>query len=261
MTRIDLFDLYQKLIAHVNQAQGGFIRPQVNFENWLAAVNNELFRDSFSEYEKSQRLSDEIKRPFLKSGNVVAIQQPGQAYDKIPYPELYEYFASASVFYRKGTHVSCCNNKLALIGDDGKFKPVDDPDYKEIRAKAEGAELTEIRAELVDNQRFDSVLNHRRKGPTKDRPYITQYDGGFKIAPKGIGIVVLDYLRTPTRPVFAFTPGTDDTVIYNLGASTQLDWSNVVENEFISRLAMKYSMYTRDEGLYKLSANENAMSK
>lgn len=263
MTKMDLFDLYQKTIALVNTAQGGLLRPQVNFENWLATINTELFRDMFGEYEKSQQLSDEYKLPFLKTLNVVVTPVPGAAYDVFAYPSNYEYFSSCRILMRKG-NVFCPTSKCSFLkGEDknGRGKIVEwlDDDVKELRALAEGGDSTEIPVELIDNQKFGSALGHLTKGPTLQEPKITQFDGGFKIAPKGIGIIVLDYLKTPTRPVFAYTAGPSDTVIYNGPGSTQLDWSSIVENEFLSRLAMKYGAYTRDKQITEDAKTEYSL--
>lgn len=253
MTKMDLFDEYQKLITTVNSAQGGFVRPQANYQNWMNAINTELFRDMFSTYEKVQQASDELKLPFLKSINAVVTSIPGSPFDIIPYPANYEYFSDCRILTRKDGIACPQSNCDFMSGTDKNGHGVhyrwDDPDYAEIRARAEQQQLTELRVELIDNQYWSAVLRHVTKGPTRRRPYITQFDGGFKIAPAGIGVVVLDYLRTPGKALFAYTPGPGDTVIYDKPNSVQLEWSSIVENEFLSRLAMKYGLYTRDESV------------
>lgn len=253
---MDLFDLYRKLISLVNSAQGGFIRPQSNFQDWVNAINTELFRDMFSEFEKMQQLSDEYKKPFLRTVNAVVVSVPGAAYDTFLYPADYEYFSSARIMSRKDNGKICARSGCDFIKDtdkDGRAVTYrwNDPDLQALRAKAEQAELAELPVQLVDNQVWASVLEHETKGPTMARPYINQFEGGFRIAPAGIGIIVLDYLRTPRSAIFAFTPGTGDTVIYDKPNSQQLEWTGIVENEFLSRMAMKYAIYTRNEDVGK----------
>lgn len=262
MTKTDLFDLYQKIISLVNSAQGGFIRPQTNFENWINTINTELFRDMFSEYEKAQQLSDEYKLPFLKTKNAIVTSVPGAAYDEFLYPADYEYFSSARIIRRKDGGGGACGKKgCDFIKDtdkDGRAVNYrwDDPDMLELRALAEQKNLGEAPVELIDNQNWASVLEHETKGPTEALPYITQIGGGFRIAPAGIGIVVLDYLRTPGKAIFSVTPGPGDTVIYNKPGSQQLEWSSIVENELLSRAAMKFGIYTRNEDVSKNAAIE-----
>lgn len=263
MTKTDLFDLYQKLISLVNTAQGGLIRPQVNFENWMATINTELFRDLFSNYEKCQQLNDEYKLPFLKTLNVVVTPVAGVPYDVIPYPANYEYLSSVRFLMRKsGVFCPAANCNFLKTESDGKSKTIEwlDDDVKELRALAEGQESTETPIQPIDNQKFGAALKHLTKSPTLENPIITQFDGGFKIAPKGIGIIVMDYLRTPTRPVFAYSVGPSDTVIYNLGASTQMDWSGIVENEILSRASMKYGLYTREQQIIEGAKTEYSLA-
>ncbi len=82
-----------------------------------------------------------------------------------------------------------------------------------------------------------------------------QDSAGFKVAPKGVQSVVLDYLHTPRKAVFGYTIGTGDIVVYNSSTSQQLEWTGVVENEFLNELGKKYASSIGDPQLYQQFEN------
>lgn len=93
-------------------------------------------------------------------------------------------------------------------------------------------------------------MKHKTKKPRFDNPYATQFDGGFKIAPKGITFVIVDFFKVPAEATFDFTLGTDDQIIYNAATSKPLEWPELVINEFISRAEKRYGKFTRDPAMY-----------
>lgn len=249
MTTIDIFDIWQKIMAQVNVQQGGQIRPQVDFENWYNSVSNELYHEMIASIELNQQVDDELS-VFLQSVNAVVTPLPGLPYDKITLPSDYECFANMKIIRQKGEEKCFCKADLPIIDGSGECKQYEDPDYAAMRANFAGANLITNVVTKVDTQRWDACLAHVTKGPTYESPKIMQIQGGFYIAPKGIQVVVLEYYKTPRRAIFAYTIGTGDTVIYNSGGSVQLEWSNIKENEFLTRLMKKYGVYVQDEKIY-----------
>lgn len=258
MTLIDVFDTWQKIMSEVNVQQGGQIRPQIDFQNWYNAINLEIFHEKAAKIQLGQQNSDELLLPFLKTVIIPVAIQSGMPWDLVSYPADYEYFSSMRVLRAKDVD-TCMNNRdksPEILLATGKSLRYTDPDYAAMLQKYAGNDMTEGIVYLADNQRWESVLSHVTKGPTYQKPKATQYSGGYKIAPKGIQAVILDYLRTPRSAVFAYTIGDGDIVQYNSGGSTQLEWSNVIQNEFLTRLKKKYGVYVQDGAIYQAGAAE-----
>jgi hypothetical protein len=255
MTTLDLFDLWQTLLTEINVSQNGQIPPFV-FQNWCNQINVELFRDRFGSYELIQRENDEVKLPFLKTASILLTVGAGATYAVGAYPANYEYFSSAKILRQKDNQK--CNNREQLpdIDGDGKCAKYTDPDYAAMAVKFASENLITKNAQLIDDSRWESCLEHKAKGPTYDAPKINQYSGGFKVAPSGVQYLILDYLCTPRACLFAYTISADDILIYDQAGSIQLAWSNVLKADFISRLAKKYAKYIQSPEIFQMAENE-----
>lgn len=261
MQYMDLFELYRSACADFNTQQSGHMRPQQNYQLWIENISKEYFRELFKDWEKNQILDDDYGLAFLKSVNIPVTIQPGKNFDFIKLPLDYAYYSSLRVFIHADQKSGCLCEEYDILDSDGACGKYEDPDFKEIREKNKGQSVGEGRAVKVDNQRWGSAINHRRKKPILEQPVITQINGGFKISPKGIGIVVLDYIRYPVSPVFAYTTNTDGTVNYDLANSTQLDWPVQVKNIFLARLKMKYASATSQGDKYQHGMVEKKETK
>lgn len=254
MTPIDLFKVYQALMSEVNVQQGGQIRPVSDFMRWYNAISLELYREKVADAGINQQNNDDLA-PFLEHINIVVQTVNGQ-YGLIPYPADYDAFSNLKVLRPKDGTTCGCNNKYPIL-DKGKCVQIQDPDYAEMEQKFSASNLAEFTINTVDNQQWANCLSHDTKGPTFEQPKATQYSNGFQIAPAGISIVVLDYFRTPREAVFAYTiDPTTDTIIYDPTNSIQLEWSSILENEFLTRLGKKYGLHVRDSETFQM-ANEN----
>ena len=255
MTTLDIFDMWQSTMSEVNVQQGGQIRPQIDFQNWYNAINQEIFHEWCANVELNQQNTDELS-VFLTPVNVVVTPRPGSPYDFIALPPNYEYFSNMKIIRQKDENTCCFKEGLPIIDGSGKCRQYEDPDFAEMRQSVAGSGLITKLVVKVDTQRWDSCLEHPTKGPTFDNPKVVQVQGGFYIAPKGIQGVILEYYQTPQNALFAYTIVSGDVIIYNLGGSTQLQWSNVLKNEFLTRLKKKYGIYVREGEVYQ-AANED----
>ena len=260
---INIFDLWISLRNNVNTQQGGFIKPQTNFIQWVNDISMELFREKIAQWQKNQQITDELI-PFLKTVNVTLSPQPGKNYDIAAYPDDYGYFSSARILVNTDTKCGCALSPetIPLVnGKDGKCTTYEDPEYKEIAARNAGADLCELAITNVDNQRWSSACDSSFKRPAYNAPIITQFGGGIKVAPRNLGIIILDYFKAPRKAVFAYTLGAEDNIIYDANASIQLEWPETVKGEFLARLQKRYGMYVREDSVYNWSEQERQINK
>lgn len=255
MTVINIFTLWQRLMTECNVQQGGQIRPVQDFTNWLNAVSDELFREKIASAALNQLLDDDLS-PFLKSANVPVTTLTGQPFDLAILPTDYSNFANMKILRQKDSDKCCLKEDTDIIDGTGKSKMYDDPDFAQMRANFAGANLVETLVQLIDTQNWTACMGHDTKGPTYDNPKATLYNLGFKVAPKGMQIVVLDYYTTPVAAVFGYTIGTGDIVVYDVATSTQLQWASTLENEFLTRLKKKYALAVGDMQLYQAAEND-----
>ena len=255
MVALNIFDLWQSIMSEVNVQQGGNMRPQIDYQNWVNAINMELFHEKAAAAELNDMIDDDLA-PFLQSVYTMIIPQPGQAWGLMPRPTSatnpklnYVYFAGCKV-------MRAVPEKIAIADGDGNCLPYNDKDYAALRAKFAATNVIECTVKKLDEQRWESALGHRFKKPTFNNPKMVQFAGGFKVAPVGIGGAVLDYYRLPQDCVFAYTIGAGDIIQYNAAGSIQLEWGENLKNEFLTRLKKKYAIYVRETQLYDQAVND-----
>lgn len=235
---ITLFEIWEKFIGEYNTHQGGHVRPHRNFVNWVNDISLEIFGEKYLEWQKSQASSDHLAKPFLRSTPTI-LKKGTKTYDILEFPSDYGHFSSCRYIHK------------------GDFKPLnaEDLDLQKTGYYYTNTNYHEVTIELVDNDRWGAIGEHRFKSPKITRPFMTQYQGGFKIAPIGIGTVIIDYLKEPDKGTFLYTLGVGDQIIYDT-ASKPLEWSPLVMKEFMSRLGMKYGKFIREPLIYQTSEKE-----
>jgi hypothetical protein len=250
MTRIDPFELWNDFRTWVNTQQGGFMPPQSVFIRVANIASLELWKKWTRQAEKSQEIRDYLL-PFLVSKNCI-VTQSNSYYSTFSLEKIKDYgrFASAKILLvdEKTTVPSkdvdkgkCCN---------GKFVPPEnlDSEYDKIR---------EQEVDLIDNQRWSAVLQHLRKKPTFEKPKMTEINGGFQIAPREVGVVVLNYYTEPKDAVFAYTQapgnlqtGSGGAIQYDPNNSVPFQWSKNVKVDLLEAIKDTYISFTRD-GLFQ----------
>lgn len=251
---IDLFDLYQDFTSRVNTSQGGFFRPQTDYQNALNVVQMRLWNKLIDQSEKSQRGIDEL-RLFLRSKNII-VKQQNSFYGIADIPEDYGRYASAKILI-SGNNCQPCQD----IDNGSCMNGIFETDEEKTEKYYET--LEEVRIEKIDNQRFSSVLTHLTKCPTLSKPKLTQINGGLRIAPRLISVVVLNYYVKPNDVKFAYTiapgniqTGSGDQIIYDKANSIQLGWPKTTINDFVEMLKEWYIEFSRDSQLAQISNSQ-----
>lgn len=248
--KIDIYDMWLNTMSLCNVQQNGQIRPVSDFQAWYNEVNVLLFHAKAGKFQLGQQVTDELS-PFHTTVIVPVTKVQGRNYGVIPYPADYEYLVDLRVIRQKTEAVCGSLENLPIIDSGGKTIKYTDPDFAQMVQAYAGMGLVEETINVVDSQRFGSCLAHPIKGPTWDSPKASQDGSGMKIAPVGVQAVVLDYFRTPASAIFGYTISNQDIVIYDSLTSTQLEWTNVIKNEFLVELVKKYASAVGNTELYQ----------
>lgn len=249
MTVINNYSTWINLCQLVNVQQNGQIPPSV-FNGWYNEVNKQVFKDLAELFQTNQVMSD-LLMPFRKVKLIQLVPQRGQNWTLLSVPADYEYFVGASTLTQEQEDECFKDSNLPKIDGDGQAQRYVDPDYAQMVVNFAGANINEGQLQLIDANRWQSCYNHKTKGPTLKDPKMTQFDQGFKVAPKGAVSCLLYYLSTPTDSVLTYTISDQDIAIYTPGTSIQLQWSDQVLPWFLALLVIKYGGYINDAGIVK----------
>lgn len=245
--KITTCQLYNDNKNALNTWTNGLYKPQsFEFDLWMAVM--EIFNEGRAEWENSQTITDKNRVFFTNTQIGISKEKQGGI---IAYPEDYASFSSLR-FYSKtkdGPGVKC---KDFDIVTDGAVRPLTEDEKAEAE---EDEKLYERSIVKVDNQRWGAVAEHRRKGPSINRAYATQLDGGFRVVPQEVGYVVLNYLRLPKRPVFKYKDNGRGVLDCAAGC-TELEYGAEVLPDIMSRIKMKYSSFVADTEKYSEAEKE-----
>ncbi len=254
---IDLFELWQVFQSYANTFQGGFWRPQTDFQRQVNLVSIAMWDEKTTQAEKAQEISDDL-RNFLITENLI-VKQANSYYGTVNYPEKYQRFATAKLLVSQNGN--CCPDQTI---NDGKCSNGDFKSQEEIN-EAYYDTIKERLIEKIDTQRWSACLEHLTKNPTLESPKMTQVNNGFKVAPRQVSVVVLYYFVKPIEGTFKYTTspgnvqtGQGDQIIYNQTASQPLNWPETVKPEFIWRLGEIYGAFTKDQFLTAFSSQQKA---
>jgi hypothetical protein len=273
---IDVFQLWEKWIGNVNTHQGGHVKPERNFLNWCNDISFSLFETKFaSSWEKSQKVDDDLAKPFLKTKNIEV--KNGIA----KYPEDYAHFSAARVSFRKSDGAIGFRPGVPFIDCNGNELPekscpkfISEEVYEIIQSQqsaekpkdieeAEADEFGEKNIDKVDSGRWGAIMDHRFSRPTLNNPAITQGEGGWKVAPAGVKNIIVDYLRKPMLATFNYkvvpgdiVTGQGDNIQYDPNGSKPLEWDELIVNEFLNLLEKKYGKFIREEFIWQTSESD-----
>lgn len=255
---IDLFDLYQSFLSYVNTFAGGWFRPQTDFEKACNDISNELWDMYTPLAEKDQAAKDKLVY-FLTSKNVI-VTSGSTFYGTVTPPPDYGRYASARIIVHKGDKCVPCADVDGGKCCNGEFKTQEEitDEYFD--------NIQEVKVENISNLRWGSVGGHKTKKPTLEKPKITQVDGVFKVAPRKVSVLVLDYYVRPRPAVFAYTvvPGNPQTgaggqIVYNRNNSLPLQWPTTVVNDFLVRLGARFGLFTKDQFVTQAAQSERQL--
>jgi hypothetical protein len=253
---IDPYSLWLDFKSQVNTSINGWFRPQTDFIRAVNEISFILWDKWTNEAEKSQEAKDKLF-PFLKSKNMAVDSKSGY-YGIAKKPPNYGRLASARIIIHSSGTIP------AKEVDDGKcdgFKSqeeITDEYYDSIK---------EVKVQVIDNQRWSAYCEHLTKGPTLEKPGITQINDYFRVAPRKVSVVVIDYYVEPKPATFKYTltpgnvqTGSGDMIIYDANTSTKLEWPEQVRPEFLDQLKMWYINFTRDQTFSVISAQQKQVA-
>lgn len=269
--------LFQSFQSYVNTYVGGWFRPQTDFQQATNDISNDLWEKWTKQAEKSQEIRDNLG-PFLRSSTRKVVPK-STYYGVFMPPEDYGRFASARIIV-EGNRCMPCDwlDKHMDTKAQGQCSQTDLETQEEVTQEY-FEKMQERQIDMIDNQRWGSVCQHLTKGPTLDQPKMTQFSQdvagpnntkvsqiSFKVAPRAVSGIVLDYYVRPTPCVFGYTlapgnvqTGAGDQIIYDSNKSTPLQWPSTVINEFLWRLGERYGLFTRDQFMANSSTVQKQM--
>lgn len=231
-----------------NTSQAGFYRPRPDFELAAHEASLDIFNTLAAHMGQSEKI-DTWLMPFTKTVNIAVKHVTSRSY--IPKPADFEYYSSSRVIV--GRDKLLCKDGCDLLDGDcvTEYAELD----KSMFATDE-VEYEEHEAELVKSSRWAAATSHVTKGPKISKPYLKLLDDGYQVAPKEVGVIVMDYLRKPVAPVFDYTEeqvGEDVYLRYKKDTSKQLEWSEVLIPVFLYRIGKRYGLTIKDQLVLQVS--------
>src|SRR5574338_359651 len=139
--KINMFSLWKSFMTAVNTAQGGFYRPQTDFQQKVNDISREMWVEWTNETEKSQEARDNLIY-FLKSENI-KVSQANANYGTFSPPKDYGRLASIRIVVTPDSKTVPDKNV-----NNGKCDGIES--QEEINEKYY-SELSEVAVQRIDN--------------------------------------------------------------------------------------------------------------
>lgn len=261
---IDPFDLWKKFCSDNNTFQGGFFRPDRDYQENLNAISLDAFATFTAMDEKAQQIEDWLA-PFAKTVNIIVTPGAGNygvaKYPAAPNPNPYEAYKAARSLQYKDKCMCEDGAEIFSVDSEGKCaKATETEIQKQERVERYKAGIFEATITKVPSSKWSATLEHETKCPTFESPKITQFDEGFKVAPRSVSVMVLDYYKKPKAAKFAYTiapgnpqTGAGDYLVYDLANSVPLEWPQSMIPYFLDKLQQIYAKFTRDPELFQMN--------
>jgi len=262
---IDTFDLWKRFCADNNTFQGGFFRPERDFEATINSISEEAFANFTAQDEKSQQ-NDDWLAPFANTVNIIVLPTAGN-WGLAPYPSVmvgkekkivYGAWKAARALQHK--EQCFCETGSDVLDNDGICITNETEIQKLQRVDRYKDGIIEATITKVESSHWGACLEHETKGPTFENPKLTQFSEGFKVAPRQVSVIVLDYYKIPKKAKFAYTiapgvpqTGAGDYLIYDKASSVALEWPETMIPYFLDKLQQVYAKFTRDATLFQMN--------
>lgn len=109
-------------------------------------------------------------------------------------------------------------------------------------------ESGEIAVDPVKNRDWGDISSSQLQTGTKRFPKYSEFSGEYRFLPRDIGIVMIDYFKTPTKPVWGYTivSGRD---VYDPTISTDFEWDSFMLNNILANFVQLRAMNLREQDL------------
>lgn len=259
---IDIFNLWGKFCSDNNVFQGGMFRPERDFEKDVNSISLEAFAAFTAQDEKDQQIEDWLY-PFANTVNIITTPLSGnEVLAKYPKDNagnlIYGAYKSARSLQHKD---HCVCDEESDVYQDGKCaSAADTAIQKQKRLEAYKDGIVEVTINKVGSSHWGACLTHETKCPTFENPKLTQFKDGFKVAPRQVSVIVLDYYRNPVPAKFAYAiapgntqTGAGDYLIYDQANSRPLEWPESMIPYFLDKLQKKYAKFTGNTNLFQMN--------
>lgn len=100
----------------------------------------------------------------------------------------------------------------------------------------------------VKNRSWGDINRSQLTPATLQFPKYTEFGDKFKILPKNVGIVYMDYFKQPTQPIWNFTV-ISDTEVYNPVGSVDFEWDSYSAPEVMANFLQIVGINLKDTEL------------
>lgn len=258
---IGTFTLWQRFCSDNNVFQGGMFRPERDFEASINSISQEAFANFTAQDEKTQQIDDWLA-PFADTVNVIVTSTSGN-WGLAGYPKdkdgklLYGAWKAARSLQHKD---QCLCEEGHSTYKDGACVDKETEFQKLQRVERYKDGIIERPITKVESSHWGACLEHETKCPTFESPKLTQFKDGFKVAPRQVSVIVLDYYKIPKKAKFAYTQapgnpqtGAGDYLIFDATNSSDLEWPESMIPYFLDKLQEIYAKFTRDSQLFQMN--------
>lgn len=223
---IDINEIYLAVQKLANKSQSGYITPS-DFNSASKIANIQLFNHYYG--SENQYLT---KLPL----------------PKIAYAATQKISESLKVFIEPDVTLTVTNGK-APIPDDVIHVIAMTNNY----VVGSTAKQSDIRR--VEYDRWNNWVSDVIDTPNQEFPIYKENNAEFEFYPISLGTVKIDYLRTPTTPIWSYTVS-GGRPVYDSGTSVNFEWSEDERSSLIMRILSLCGISLQDNNVVQYAESQ-----
>lgn len=106
----------------------------------------------------------------------------------------------------------------------------------------------EVSVDPVKNRDWGDISSSQLQQGTKRFPKYSEFSGKYRFLPRDIGTVMIDYFKTPVKPIWGYTI-VSGRPVYDPTTSTDFEWDSFMLNNILANFVQLRAMNLRESDL------------
>jgi len=224
---ININKVYRVVLAILNREQRGYLTPD-QFNRLGRQAQLDLFEKSFYDYNRQ-----------LTKRNIQGVNSE--------YGDIADNIEEKIDLFAKSATLTLANNVTTVAAPDDLYRTI------QIVTSDRASEI-----EKVKKSEYLYYASSQLASPSTSYPVYYFDNGVFNIFPITITNPILDYIRIPADPVWAYTGGASSGYVYASGNSTNFELHRSDETDLVIKILAYAGVVIKDPTVIQVAQQQEA---
>lgn len=222
---INVNKVYRVVLAILNKEQRGYLTPD-QFNRLGRQAQLDLFEKSFYDYNRQ-----------LSKRNIQGVNSE--------YGDIADNIEEKIDIFAKSATLTLANNATTVAAPSDHYRTIQ---------IATSDRSTEI--EKTKKSEYTYLASSKLTAPSDEYPIYYFDNGVFNILPQTITNPIIDYIRVPADPVWAYTGGGSSAYVYSQANSTNFELHRSDETDLVIKILAYAGVVIKDPTVIQIAQQQ-----